>query len=326
MLSLLQPPSSLGVFANRSSAPASISSPSAETIITTETYTLSDGAGGSPITGTVTLTKLCPGAEGCMSVISPFPTPGSSAPSAPAALVSTFVLTTTITSGYTPQVVETSTYTVVETLNSGSSQSMSTASFTLTLSTTIPSGTPIGTSTGTPTSTSVVTSAVTSVGTPISVTTSLPFGFSSYKPETSPSTMTISSAPATRSIFTITLPGGLGSTPEVITVTATAAAGASPPLSSPPIVTMTTTVSSGGTEVSLTPPSPIVSAVTMTYTVTGPGGDALTTMTMSTPYTYTPAEVGTSYSTVDTATEVSTVTVVASTPGSCSSGPRLFPS
>lgn len=278
-------------------APASTDSTPGSTIITTETYTLSIGAAGTPVTGTITLTKLCPGAEDCSAVVAPLPTATTPLISAPDALVSTFVLTTTITSGYSPQVVETSTYTVIETLSSEVSRSLSTASFTLTLETTLPE------SAGTPTSTAATVTSIM---------------VSSYEPEVPSPAVTPSTTHGSLTVFTITLPGGLGSTPEVITVTATPPPGLSPTAPPPSIVTLTTTVSSGGTEVSLTPPSPVVSDVTMTYVVTDADGLALTTMTMATLFTYTPpAGVGTSYSTVDTVTDLSTVTVVASTPGSC---------
>lgn len=309
-------------------APAPAVSPGA--IVTTETYTLSSvGAGGSPVIGTITLTQLCPGGGLCSNVASAEPT-GVSPPapdskptgvatpvSNPNAIVSTFLLTTTITSGYTPQVVETSTYTVIETLGSPAAIASSSPSSSHS-SSTLPESTSRTLSTASYTLTLLTTVPVTTLSAPTSAVTGLPAGVSSYGSEPSAPALTPSSASPSVTVFTITLPGGLGATPEVITVTATAPAVSTSPTPAPSIVTLTTTVSSGSTEISLTPPAPVTTDVVMTYTVLAPDGHALTTMTMTTPYVYTPeAGVGTSISTVSTVTEDHTVTVVATTPGSC---------
>lgn len=252
-------------------------------------------------------------------------TPPPESPISAGGPLTTYLLTTTITSGYTPQVVETSTYTVIESpsgidttpmspvvtssTSEPSSQAMSTASFTLTLESTVGTG---------------------PVASASSLATAAPSLASTAESEAAP-------------VFTVTLPGGPGSSAAIITITGSGpAAGSpapsavtetsSPPViiitesgpatgssapsavtetSSPSVITETTTLYSGTADVIGAPTSPIVTDVVMTYTVTDPFGAALITMVMTTDLTFTPTYegVGTSFVTVSTVTAMNTVTV-----------------
>lgn len=118
-------------------------------------------------------------------------------------------------------------------------------------------------------------------------------------------------------VFTYTVPGVAGSSAQVITITESGPAASSSAPSvvtetpNPSVITETTTIYSGTADIEGAPTSPTVTAVVMTYTVTDAYGAALTTMTMTTDLTYTPAlaGVGTSFITVSTVTAMNTVTV-----------------
>ncbi|KAK2610293.1 hypothetical protein N8I77_003739 [Diaporthe amygdali] len=259
-------------------------------IITTQTFTIPVGPAGSPFTGTVTLTEPCPD-SGCGTT----PSVPAGAPTAGPGLT-TYFFTTTITSGYSPQVVETSTYTVIETApTSSSSHSMVTASFTLT----------VGTVTATPTSRSIE-----STSTPVASAEPPPSS------ATTPPSVTLTAAPAPVSptVFTVTLPGVPGSSAQVITITAATPVTGGPSTGTPVVITETTTLYSGTTEVPGPPPSPLVTSLVFTYTISE-GSVPIATLTESTDFTYVASAgaVGTSFTTVSTVTTFSTATVLVST-------------